>query len=193
MATSPSKKSTPNPNPIGDWSNYDEKLYYMQSTDDKGHFKNTQIATPPDVYAMAMALVASDDHAYRTFQDVVRDALIHLLELRNRIVPDPTVHWQMIKYRNEERRRQRMEAGRMDYLILKNIEESIKQAKLSGDPNAFEKEITEAEEVAGTLPPNLMLQVRNIVLDARTELAILKKQIERYSTAHTANGNGSHN
>lgn len=187
-----SNGSTPNPNPLSDWSNFDENNYYMQSTDEKGHFKSVQVAVPPDLYAMAMLLVSSPDHPYRSFQDVVRDALIHVLELRSRVIPNPAHHFQVIKYQNEEARRQRMEQGKLDSLLVSNIGLAIKTAISGGDTNFLQKEIAAAEEMVDGLPPNLRHKLSDMIVDARNELAILEKQVERY-LSQSKRGNGSTN
>lgn len=176
----------PPANPLNNPSSFDEDEYYTTSVDDKGHFKTSHVATPPDIHAMIMGLVGDPNHPYRTVNDVYRDAVIHLLELRLRKQPNPALHWQVKMYRNEEERRQRMERSRLDFLLIENVDLAIKRAKSVGDANLLAQEIKEAEEVIGLLPPGLQQQLREMLLDAEAELVKLKERIERIKS--TSNG-----
>lgn len=56
---------------------YDASRFYIHSTDKRGHSTQVRVSLPPDQMRRMSQLVQSGKYPYRTYQDFLRDAMIH--------------------------------------------------------------------------------------------------------------------
>jgi hypothetical protein len=70
-----------------DWSlglpkNYDPEKFYIKSTDEKGHQVSVKNINVPQNLGAALGLVLEYFPEYRTYADIARDGLMHVLVMR---------------------------------------------------------------------------------------------------------------
>ena len=69
---------------------YSEAEFITRSTDHHGHFRHMRVNVPPEVAARVEAIVATKTiPAYRTGQDLIRDAIMHRLHWLEERIEDP--------------------------------------------------------------------------------------------------------
>jgi hypothetical protein len=154
-----------------DDTTYSLEDFYTKSVDSRGHREMTRVAFPPNVLSTLSTIVQSGKiPAYRTVQDVIRDAVLHRI-------------WWLEKYALKE------SYGIIDYASLKMmklqqfIENSLKEGQrmeaiVTNAEKALEyhKSLRDKEEMIKVLS-----ELRNQIDNVREPFKDrLKNIIERY-------------
>ena len=172
-----------------DGPGYREDRIYTRSTDAAGHQKHLRVNVPPSI-AGQLASLAADGQipAYRTSQDVVRDAIVHRLHwlAQNQLNPNQDV----MRVVDVEMRKCRLDAITREVVELNGMveaaREAMEQAAHARDVYALFDAITQAQLEAEAVRDPYQTRIFEMVRDYRqryaTELARINEPEEEKET-----------
>lgn len=141
--------------PLSGWGTenpeYDEREFYVGSTDGKGHNTNVQVPIPPNIMGALSSMVATREiPAYRSVQDFVRDAIVHrlhqlaILDLSD----DPELQRARAQEITSSRIAAEVRALELDREQLAQAEEGMRVAASEGDAARLRVLLGQAAEQA---------------------------------------------
>ena len=150
---------------------YSRDQFHTRSTDGHGHQRHLRVNLPPNLFARMNQLIG-EFSAYRTPQDVARDAIYHRLKyLNDHVVRDPQFdHVLAIEARKNElsRLQDELQATRE---LVDAARETVAVAAKNEDWIALSTAIEMAElEIDGLREP-YATQLQEVVRDARKKYA----------------------
>lgn len=151
---------------------YSEDKFYTSSTDGQGHSSHIRVNVPPNVAGRVEALVQKGMiPAYKTRQDVMRDALIHRL---NYIEDNFDVGEDLSRALQVQRAQSEVQAAKEEMNTNRNYVDSLKdslhQAHREGNLTILHNLVSNATDQIDNLMEPYRSEVQTIVNQFKTYL-----------------------